>query len=74
MIQIEGRTRNYDQWETPRGIDLDIPQGEFFAFLGPNAAGQNYHDQNARRTAQTHFGRSIFGGFDGKVFLELVEE
>jgi daunorubicin resistance ABC transporter ATP-binding subunit len=27
--------------EAVRGIDLDIPQGEFFGFLGPNGAGKS---------------------------------
>jgi len=27
--------------EAVRGIDLDVPQGEFFGFLGPNGAGKS---------------------------------
>ena len=27
--------------EAVRGIDLDVPQGEFFGLLGPNGAGKS---------------------------------
>ncbi len=40
MIQTQGLTKNFGALRAVDGLDLDIPQGEFFAFLGPNGAGK----------------------------------
>ena len=40
MIRIHGLTKNFGMLKAVDGLDLEIPQGEFFAFLGPNAAGK----------------------------------
>ncbi|MBI1909600.1 MAG: ABC transporter ATP-binding protein [Deltaproteobacteria bacterium] len=39
-IAIHGLKKNYRQVEALRGIDLEIPAGEFFGLLGPNGAGK----------------------------------
>ena len=31
---------SYGETEAVRGIDLEVRQGEIFAFLGPNGAGK----------------------------------
>ncbi len=67
MIRIEGLTRNYGQLEAVRGIDLDIPQGEFFAFLGPNAAGKTTTIKMLAGLLKPTSGRAIVGGFDVKI-------
>lgn len=64
MIKIEGLTRSYGQLEAVRGIDLDIPQGEFFAFLGPNAAGKTTTIKMLAGLLKPTAGRAIVGGFD----------
>jgi ABC-2 type transport system ATP-binding protein len=40
MIKIEDLTKNYGDLTALDSLSLDIPEGEFFAFLGPNAAGK----------------------------------
>ena len=44
-IRTEGLRKTYKssrgEVEAVRGIDLDVPQGEFFGLLGPNGAGKS---------------------------------
>ena len=40
MIQTRQLTKSFGALTAVAGLDLDIAQGEFFAFLGPNAAGK----------------------------------
>ena len=39
-VQLEGLTKRYAAFEAVRGIDLDIPPGEFFCLLGPSGCGK----------------------------------
>ncbi len=39
-IQIRNLIKNYGDFEALRGIDLEIPEGQFFGLLGPNGAGK----------------------------------
>ncbi|MCW2978970.1 MAG: transporter [Solirubrobacterales bacterium] len=39
-ISIKGLRMSYGETEAVRGIDLEVRQGEIFAFLGPNGAGK----------------------------------
>ena len=36
VIKAEGLTKSYGKVEALRGVDLEVPQGEIFGFLGPN--------------------------------------
>ncbi|MGI5492004.1 ABC transporter ATP-binding protein [Microtetraspora malaysiensis] len=40
-IEVRGLTKRYGDVQAVKGIDLDIRQGEVFAFLGPNGAGKS---------------------------------
>jgi ABC-2 type transport system ATP-binding protein len=40
VISIRGLRKSYGDLEAVRGIDLEVQQGEVFAFLGPNGAGK----------------------------------
>jgi spermidine/putrescine transport system ATP-binding protein len=39
-VQLSGLTKRYGDHEAVRGIDLDIPPGEFFSLLGPSGCGK----------------------------------
>jgi len=39
-VQLEGLTKRYGASQAVRGIDLDIPSGEFFSLLGPSGCGK----------------------------------
>ena len=40
VISVRGLRKSYGEVEALRGIDLEVRQGEIFAFLGPNGAGK----------------------------------
>jgi ABC-2 type transport system ATP-binding protein len=40
VVTVRGLVKRYDRREVVRGIDLDVYQGEIYAFLGPNGAGK----------------------------------
>jgi len=40
MIELIGLVKKFGNLVAVDGIDLQVPQGEFFALLGPNAAGK----------------------------------
>src|SRR5579872_2444257 len=40
VIAVRGLRKSYGEHEVVRGIDLEVPRGEVFAFLGPNGAGK----------------------------------
>ncbi len=40
VLRVRGLEKRYGDVEAVRGIDLDVHQGEIFAFLGPNGAGK----------------------------------
>jgi ABC-2 type transport system ATP-binding protein len=40
VISVHGLHKRYGDNEAVRGIDLEVRQGEIFAFLGPNGAGK----------------------------------
>ena len=40
MISVRSLVKHYGGHEAVAGIDLEVQQGEIFAFLGPNGAGK----------------------------------
>jgi len=40
VISVRGLTKDYGETHAVRGIDLEVRDGEIFAFLGPNGAGK----------------------------------
>ncbi len=40
MIKIENLSKHFGELIAVDGLSIEIPRGEFFAFLGPNAAGK----------------------------------
>ena len=39
-IEVEGLTKSFGDLMAVRGIDLQVPQGSIFGFLGPNGSGK----------------------------------
>jgi ABC-2 type transport system ATP-binding protein len=39
MIRVDNLTKTFDSFTAVKGISFDVSQGEIFAFLGPNGAG-----------------------------------
>jgi ABC-2 type transport system ATP-binding protein len=39
-VTVRGLVKRYGRRQAVRGVDLDVRQGEIFAFLGPNGAGK----------------------------------
>ena len=39
-VQLDGLTKRYGAFQAVRGIDLEIPPGEFFCLLGPSGCGK----------------------------------
>jgi ABC-2 type transport system ATP-binding protein len=64
MIRIEGLTKNFGMLKAVDGLDLEIPQGEFFAFLGPNAAGKTTTIKIIAGLLRPTSGAVLVGGFD----------
>jgi ABC-2 type transport system ATP-binding protein len=40
VVSVRGLVKRYGRREAVRGLDLEVQQGEIFAFLGPNGAGK----------------------------------
>ncbi len=40
MIRIENLKKTYGNTQALKGVDLEVPHGELFAYLGPNGAGK----------------------------------
>ena len=40
-ISVRGLRKSYGDREAVKGIDFEVPEGSFFAFLGPNCAGKS---------------------------------
>lgn len=40
MIRIENLKKNYKKVQALKGINLHVPEGELFAYLGPNGSGK----------------------------------
>jgi len=64
MIRIRALTKNYGSLCAVDGLDLDIATGEFFAFLGPNAAGKTTTIKMLAGLLRPTSGTAEIGGCD----------
>ena len=53
-----------DGTEAVRGIDIDVPEGEFFGFLGPNGAGKTTAIKTFATLLRPTSGTVTVNGFD----------
>jgi ABC-2 type transport system ATP-binding protein len=64
-IEAAGVELTYaDGTEAVRGIDLDVPEGEFFGFLGPNGAGKTTAIKTFTTLLYPTAGTVTVNGFD----------
>ncbi len=64
MIQTVQLSKNFGALRAVDSLNLDIAQGEFFAFLGPNAAGKTTTIRMLSGLLRPTAGHCIVGGFD----------
>ena len=64
MIKTRSLTKRFGSLAAVDGIDLDIPQGEFFAFLGPNGAGKTTTIKMLSGLLRPTEGEIHVGGYD----------
>lgn len=73
MIQATKLTKHFGALKAVDGLDLDIAQGEFFAFLGPNAAGKTTTIKMLTGLIRPSSGRCAIGGFDMQTAPEAAK-
>ncbi|MBU2062771.1 MAG: ABC transporter ATP-binding protein [Candidatus Omnitrophica bacterium] len=64
MIKIEHLTKTFNDLVAVDDLSLEIPQGEFFTFLGPNAAGKTTTIKSLVGLLRPTSGRIFVGGYD----------
>ena len=64
MIQLKALAKHFGDLRAVDGLDLEIAQGEFFAFLGPNAAGKTTTIKMVAGLLKPTSGQVIVGGYD----------
>ncbi|MDP9292609.1 MAG: ABC transporter ATP-binding protein [Verrucomicrobiota bacterium] len=64
MIDIRNLSKHFGDLKAVDDLNLHIPQGEFFAFLGPNAAGKTTTIKLIAGLLRPTAGSCTVGGFD----------
>jgi ABC-2 type transport system ATP-binding protein len=64
MIRTEHLIKTYGGLVAVNDLNLDIPQGQFFAFLGPNGAGKTTTIKLLAGLLKPTSGRALVGGYD----------
>jgi ABC-2 type transport system ATP-binding protein len=64
MIQTRGLSKKFGALTAVESLDLDVQQGEFFAFLGPNGAGKTTTIKMLAGLLKPSAGSASVAGFD----------
>ncbi len=64
VIQTRSLSKSFGNLAAVTNLDLEVPQGEFFAFLGPNGAGKTTTIKMLAGLLKPTSGSAIVGGFD----------
>ena len=64
MIELKGLKKVFGELRAVDGIDLLVPKGEFFAVLGPNAAGKTTTSKMIAGLMKPTAGEARVAGFD----------
>ncbi|MDB6173022.1 MAG: transporter-related protein [Chthoniobacteraceae bacterium] len=73
MIQIHSLEKQFGSLRAVAGLDLEIAQGEFFACLGPNAAGKTTTIKMIAGLLKPTAGTVIVNGYDIQKTPELAK-
>jgi ABC-2 type transport system ATP-binding protein len=73
LIQTRDLHKSFGCLPAVDGLDLDIAQGEFFAFLGPNAAGKTTTIKMLAGLLRPTSGTVTVGGYDVRTQPELAK-
>ena len=63
-LRLQGLTKRYGRVEALNGVDLEVHDGEFFALLGPSAAGKTTTLRSIAGLEKLDQGRVILDGVD----------
>ena len=64
MIELKGLVKQFGDLIAVDGIDLVVPRGEFFAVLGPNAAGKTTTIKMMVGLVKPTRGSAVVAGYD----------
>jgi len=70
-ITIEGLHFSYGKKQVLKGVDLEVPKGSIFGFLGRNGTGKTTTIKTLLGLQKPHSGKCIIGGLDS--FTETLE-
>jgi len=70
-ITIEGLHFSYGKTHVLKGVDLEVPKGSIFGFLGRNGTGKTTTIKTLLGLQKPHSGRCVIGGLDS--FTETLE-
>ena len=58
LIELKNLTKNFDDQQVLRGINLDIYEKEFLTLLGPSGCGKTTTDRKSTRLNSSHIEES----------------
>lgn len=64
MIELKNLVKKFGDLTAVDGITLTVPKGEFFAVLGPNAAGKTTTIKMLTGLIKPNSGQALIGGYD----------
>lgn len=64
MIKTDGLTKYFGETAAVKDLNLDIPDGELFAFIGPNGAGKSTTIKMLVGLLLPTRGKALIGGYD----------
>jgi len=71
-ISVRGLTKRFGDFVAVDGIDLDVPRGQVFGFLGPNGSGKTTTIRMLTGTVAPHGGTALVLGEDVVAHPERV--
>ncbi len=63
-ISVRGLTKRFGDFVAVDAIDVDVPRGQIFGFLGPNGSGKTTTIRMLTGTLKPHAGRAEVLGVD----------